>query len=35
MLFVNEVIEDHYLVVVVTVRDARSSRSPTMPGTRP
>ena len=35
MLFVYEVLEDRDLVVVVTVRDARSSRSPTMAGSRP
>ena len=35
MLFVYEVLEDRDLIVVVTVRDARSSRSPTMPGSRP
>lgn len=35
MLFVYEVLEDEDLIVVVTVRDARSSRSPTMAGSRP
>lgn len=35
MLFVYEVLEARGLVAVVTVRDARSSRSPTMPGSRP
>ncbi len=35
MLFVYEVLEDQELIVVVTVRDARSSESPTMPGSRP
>ena len=35
MLFVYEVLEDQELIVVVTVRDARSSQSPTMPGSRP
>ena len=35
MLFVYEVLESRELVAVVTVRDARSSSSPTMPRSRP
>jgi len=35
MLFVYEILESRKLVVVVTVRDARSASSPTMPGSRP
>lgn len=35
MLFVYEVLESDELVVVVTVRDARSASSPTTPGSRP
>jgi len=35
MLFVYEVLESRDFVAVVTVRDARSSSSPTMPRSRP
>lgn len=35
MLFVYEVLEDTDVVLVVTIRDARSQTSPTAPGSRP
>ena len=35
MLFVYEVLEDEDVVLVVTIRDARSSNSPTAPSGRP